>query len=230
MKKLRKKISKLIKKYSIRGKYLNDSYAQNGEDMIISDLLQQTSGFYVDVGAHHPKRYSNTYRFYRMGWRGINIDPVPGMKKMFAKLRNKDINLEMGVAPQTGEMTYYIFNEPALNSFDSRVVEFYKNHPYFKIIDQKKIAVAPLSKILDENLPQGSDIDFLTIDVEGLDYQVLQSNNWEKYRPRLIVCEVPLGSSNKMAAILDSDLGKFLSSKGYELVAKTSGTMFFKSL
>lgn len=53
-------------------------------------------GFYVDVGAHHPMRFSNTYFFYRMGWSGINIDAMPGSMKEFKKYRRRDINLELG--------------------------------------------------------------------------------------------------------------------------------------
>jgi FkbM family methyltransferase len=228
MQKLKKKLRKFAKKYSFRGKFLNDSYGQDGEDMVLSGFLRgKNNGFYVDVGAHHPKRYSNSYKFYRTGWKGINIDPVPGMKKIFDKERPRDINLEIGVGQNSQDLNYYIFNEPALNSFDERVLKIYKDHKVFKMIDQKKIAVLPLSEILDKNLSDATEIDFLNIDVEGLDYEVLQSNNWKKYRPKIILCEVPLGSDGSVKAILNSDIYYFLQAQGYELVAKTCNTMFF---
>ena len=75
------------------------SWSQEGEDMILHRIFGgKKSGFYVDVGAHHPKRFSNTYFFYCHGWRGINIDAMPGRMKLFNQWRPKDINLEMGVA------------------------------------------------------------------------------------------------------------------------------------
>ena len=68
--------------------WANYSWSQEGEDRILYRIFeQQPVGFYVDVGAHHPKRFSNTYFFYRRGWRGINIDAMPGSMKNFEKLK-----------------------------------------------------------------------------------------------------------------------------------------------
>lgn len=75
------------------------SYAQQGEDLILREMLAYAqSGFYVDVGAHHPFRFSNTYLFYKQGWRGINIDAMPGSMKLFDRFRPRDINIQCGVA------------------------------------------------------------------------------------------------------------------------------------
>lgn len=230
MKKIYKKLLTSIKKrFFDYDKFLCKSYSQQGEDRILATLFSQPKGFYVDVGAHHPKHFSNTRIFYCAGWSGINIDAVPGMKELFSKDRPRDINLEIGVGLKREELTYHIFNEPALNSFSPRVAAGLKDHLYFKNTDQKKITVMPLAEILDQYLPLGTVIDFLSVDVEGLDYEVLQSNNWDKYRPKVVVCEVPLGSSTKINAVLDSDIYKFLQNKGYELVAKTTVTLFFMS-
>jgi FkbM family methyltransferase len=70
------------------------SYAQEGEDVLLDRLLaKQTDGFYVDVGAHHPKRFSNTHYFYMRGWSGINIEPNPVVVGSFRQMRRRDINL-----------------------------------------------------------------------------------------------------------------------------------------
>lgn len=75
------------------------SYALQGEDLILREFFEYAkNGFYVDVGAHHPFRFSNTYLFYQSGWRGINIDAMPGSMKLFNRFRPKDINIECGVA------------------------------------------------------------------------------------------------------------------------------------
>jgi hypothetical protein len=98
--------------------WVNRSWSQEGEDMALRRVFEKEKiGFYVDVGAHHPKRFSNTYFFYRMGWNGINIDAMPGSMKEFDKYRGRDINLELGVAKQEGILNSYVFNEPALNTF-----------------------------------------------------------------------------------------------------------------
>jgi len=95
------------------------SYSQEGEDLILLRIFEKKRiGFYVDVGAHHPFRFSNTYRFYLRGWRGINIDPMPGSMRLFNKFRKRDINLELAVGENEDTLIYYMFNEPALNTFD----------------------------------------------------------------------------------------------------------------
>jgi hypothetical protein len=104
--------------------WVNRSWSQEGEDMILRRLFEKKkTGFYVDVGAHHPKHFSNTYFFYRMGWNGINIDALPGTKKEFDKYRGRDINLELGVAKQEGILNYYVYNDHALNTFSVSLVE-----------------------------------------------------------------------------------------------------------
>ena len=116
----------------------NRCYGQDGEDLILNRLLDgQMQGFYVDVGAHHPIRFSNTYLFYERGWTGINIDAMPGSMKKFRKLRPRDINVECGVASSSGKLTFHRFNEPALNTFDD-VEAANKNKPPYHLIDTVK--------------------------------------------------------------------------------------------
>ena len=108
--------------------YLNSHagtyYSQEGEDILLSRIFgEQAEGFYVDVGAHHPRRFSNTYLFYKRGWRGINIDALPGSMKVFQKFRPRDINLELAVSEREQVLTYYMFNEPALNGFSKTISE-----------------------------------------------------------------------------------------------------------
>jgi hypothetical protein len=74
------------------------SYSQEGEDRVLAHVLdigRRDPGFYVDVGAHHPQRFSNTYAFYLAGWRGLNIEPRPGSLSLFQRLRPRDINLNL---------------------------------------------------------------------------------------------------------------------------------------
>lgn len=203
------------------------SYAIQGEDLILRELFEYAkSGFYVDVGAHHPFRFSNTYLFYKVGWRGLNIDAMPNSMKLFNRFRPRDINIECGVAFNGGgSMIYYSFNEPALNGFSPILKTKYDNHPLYRLIDEISVPVRSLESILDEYLPQETHIDFLSVDVEGLDLEVLKSNNWDKYRPKVVVVEC---WDSDLENIYHTETYSFLSSQNYKLFAKTINTLFFK--
>lgn len=204
------------------------SYSQDGEDMILKALFEQKKGykgFYVDVGAHHPVRFSNTKYFYNRGWRGINIEPTPNAIKAFKLFRKRDINLNIGIGPENGSLTFYSFNEPALNSFSKEVSEKIHNNPSkYKIIEELQIDVLPLSEVFDKYLPVGQKIDFISIDVEGLDYQVLLSNDWDRYQPEVILVEENIDVDE----ISKSPIYQFLKSKGYNFFAKTLRTCIYK--
>lgn len=206
--------------------WIQRSWSQEGEDIVLRRIFErQKDGFYVDVGAHHPKRFSNTYLFYRRGWSGINIDAMPGSMSSFEKTRPRDVNIEMGVAQSTGELDYYVFNEPALNGFSADLADEREkaSNPYF-VKEVIKVAVLPLSEILTHHLG-GKNIDFMSVDVEGLDLEVLKSNDWTKYRPKFVLAEVLKSSLHEIEA---HPIAVFMKSKGYVLYAKQVNTVFFK--
>lgn len=202
----------------------NRCYGQDGEDLILNRLLDgQALGFYVDVGAHHPVRFSNTYLFYQRGWRGINIDAMPGSMKKFNKVRPRDINVERGVAGNAGKLTYHRFNEPALNTFDALEAE-HKNKPPYQMIETVEIAVERLDALLARYLPTGQKIDFLSVDVEGKDEEVLRSNDWSRYRPRFILAET---LRSDLLNLGDCPVVQFLRTVNYRPVGKAYNTCFF---
>lgn len=206
--------------------YALKSYSQEGEDMILRRLFEgQKTGFYVDVGAHHPKRFSNTFFFYKKGWSGINIDAMPNCMKLFDKIRPRDINLEVPISDKKQKLKYYMFNEPALNGFLKDLTEKRDGKDNYKIISEKDMETSTLEKILEKYLPSGQEIDFMSIDVEGLDLQVLKSNNWKQFRPKFVLVEV-LGCS--ISEIANSKEYKYLAGFGYEIFAKTVNTVIFR--
>lgn len=207
--------------------YFQKSWSQEGEDMVLSRFFESNKniGFFVDIGAHHPCKYSNTYKFYRKGWRGINIDAAPGSMKLFNKKRPLDINLEIAISEKEENLTYYMFNMPALNTFSQEEAEKKNGKNNYQVIDKKKIRTERLETIFDKYLKFNQKIDFLTIDVEGFDFQVLKSNNWSKYIPEYILVE---DLESNIEQTLSSDLNKFLVSKGYMLIARTYNTLFFR--
>jgi FkbM family methyltransferase len=203
------------------------SYSQEGEDMILRRIFDKINkGFYVDIGAYHPKKFSNTYYFYKMGWNGINVDAMPGSMSKFKSVRKRDINLEIPVSSKKQKLTYYAFNEPALNSFNKELSESRNGKDGYKIIFEKDIETKTLKDILDDYLPNDiKEIDFLSIDVESLDYDVLISNDWQKYRPKLILIE---DLNFKINNLENSNIYNFLKKYDYSFFAKTVNTHFFK--
>ncbi len=207
--------------------YYQKSWSQEGEDLILSRYFEnvKTNGFYVDVGAHHPLRFSNTYKFYKQGWHGINIDAMPGSMNLFDRLRSRDINLEKAVSDSKQMMTYYAFNEPALNGFSKELTEHRDGQANNKVIFKKNIETSTLEEILDQYMPKDQHIDFLSVDVEGLDFAVLKSNNWVKYSPDLILIEI-CGST--LDELLNNEVTIFLRQFGYTIYAKCVNTVIFE--
>jgi len=203
--------------------YQLKSYSQEGEDLILREIFKQQQGFYVDVGAHHPQRFSNTYWFYKKGWYGINIDAMPGSMVKFKKIRPRDVNLEVAIAANEKEMTFFSFSDPAINTFDEKLAALRVKQNY-SLINKEKIKAMPLQKILKDNLPKDINIDFMSIDVEGLDLEVVQSNDWQIFRPRCILVESLNATINKIKA---DPIYNFAIEQKYELFAKTCRTLIF---
>ena len=208
--------------------WINQSYSQEGEDMVLKRIFShQTNGFYIDVGAHHPMRFSNTYLFYKKKWRGINIDALPGSMKLFNKFRPRDINLELGVGQKEEELNYYMFNEPALNSFSKELSEKRdRAQDLYFIKNIIKVEVKPLNKILDAHLTS-SEIDFLNVDVEGLDLDVLKSKDWSKYRPKFILVAILQSSLHDLK---HDPIFKIMKENNYIVFSKQVNTVFFKDI
>lgn len=227
---LRRYVPQVIKdfvRYRVLDGYAVRSYSQEGEDMILRRIFEhQSKGFYVDVGAHHPKRFSNTYYFCRQGWSGINIDAMPGSMKLFKRLRPSDVNLEIPVGSDSKRLTYFVFNEPALNGFDARLShQRDSSGNAFFIVKTMDLETRSLASILDEFLPPNTAIDFLSIDVEGLDLDVLQSNNWYKYRPAVVLVEI---LESTLSELFSSDINVFMEGHGYKVYAKAVNTVIYK--
>lgn len=206
--------------------FLGISYSQDKEDIFLTKYFKnKKKGFYIDVGAHHPSRFSNTYLFYKKGWKGINIDATPGSMKLFNILRPLDTNIEIPVSNNNKKINYYIFDEPALNSFSLKLSKDRDLNTKYKIKKIIKLLPKKLSEILDTYLLKKTKIDFMSIDVEGYEYEVLQSNNWKKYKPEYLLVEVLEYDSVK---IHKDKIYKFLKDKKYKLIKTIGRTAIFK--
>lgn len=194
------------------------SFSQFGEDLIIEALLcseEQKEGFYIDVGAYHPLRYSNSYYFYRRGWRGITIEPNPKGFRKIKQRRPLDICLNVAVSSEQGECSFI-----ADDAYSGLLNVDYPHLGRNKTAEILQVQTQPLSQILDKCLPNGRSIDFLSIDCEGHDLEVLRSNNFEIYRPKLIVVE-------DLNANSDGSIYEFMCDKGYHFQAKVRCSSFY---
>lgn len=169
---------------------LLQSHSQFNEDLLIDLLLgAKNHGFYADVGANDPVFNNNTQRFYRRGWSGINMEPGIKPYQKLCQSRTRDVNLNIGVGSKRGSLTFYdIEADPSLSSFDEQAARDMATH-FGLAVTPKPIEVRPLSDIFAKYAAD-RNIDFLSVDAEGMDLDVLKSNDWQKYRPLLILVEM----------------------------------------
>ena len=208
-------------------------YSQCGEELILVSLLngigKQGPGTYVDIGAHHPIHGSNTYYFYRLGWKGVNIDPSPGIMELFKKARPRDINLEMGIGNKSGNIPFYMLdNHPGLNTFDAETLV--KSGMMERVSKVLEVPVVPFSFVQKMHMQQFKEIVFVTIDTEGFELEVLQGFDFSLHRPSIIAVE--LNDVQTLEQTLQNDSDAYLRGKGYQAVAKnvisnTVATVFY---
>jgi len=203
------------------------SFSQCGEDLIIDELLgHKPDGFYLDVGANDPNRYSNTKRFYLKGWRGINLEPDHDNFQKFVRQRPRDINLNMGAAESSSELEFYKFMPDGLSTFCKEEVNRYLSQGY-KIQQTFQIHVKTLAEILAEHLPN-TQIDFMSVDTEGFDMQVLKGNDWSRFSPTLICIESVIHTIDGKNNQKNDQHDEYLRSLGYKKVADTSLNSIYK--
>lgn len=200
---------------------------QEGENIILERIFaKKNKGFYVDVGAHHPVRFSNTLNLYQKGWLGINIEPNLEVVKIFKSMRPRDINLNIAVSTKKNLCNYYKFKDSALNTTDIKICRLREKQGY-KCIEKNSVRTQTLNQILLANC-KNTKIDLLKIDVEGKEFDVLKSNNWKKFIPKVIICEFINVDLEKLSK---NKVYKFLKSNNYLLYCKLlqNGIFFHKS-
>lgn len=199
--------------------YRQNVYSQDGEELFLREVFQsKKKGFYVDIGANHPYRFSNTLWAYQKGWRGINVEPGIKNYKLLEVLRSEDININCGISNQEGELIYYEFEENGLNTFDKEEAEKLGNY-----INVRSVPVCKLDSIFKRY--KVHEVDFLDIDVEGTELQVLESIDWEKINVKFILLEQ---RGLTLKGVLQSQEYKFLTNMGYEAIGKFDRTVIYE--
>jgi len=203
-------------------KRVKKSYSQCAEDLLIQYIFSLRGirkPSYIDIGANDPFFLSNTALFYKNGSRGINIEANPQLMKQFYKSRPKDINLNIGISDKEDELDFYIMADNTLSTFSKSESDFMISGG--KSLEAiKKIKLTTIANVL-EKYSNNQFPDFLSIDVEGMDFQILQSINFEKSKPKVICVEAaeysPVGAGARRIELID-----FLVSKGYYEYANTN--------
>jgi FkbM family methyltransferase len=190
------------------------SYAQSGEDLIISFLLSYTLGIirptYIDVGAAHPTRINNTYLFYRRGARGVLVEPNVDLIPVLTSVRPEDkvLNIGIGVTDQA-EADYYVCTVPDLNTFSK------EEAAQREVLRVVKMPLVNINQVLAENFDNAPDL--FSIDVEGWDLPILKSLDFGKYRPKIFCVETLVYGSTKIV----TEIGDFMASQRYVPRAQT---------
>lgn len=182
------------------------SFSQLGEDGILQSLVKLCPSIpktYVDVGANHPAKFSNSYLFYLRGFRGVTIEPNPALVELHRFLRPEDIQICAAVSDEAREVDFLFANTDELSGIVAERAD--ASQPEGRIV---RMRTETLKEILDRVWPEPSEIGFLMVDCEGHDAAVLRSHDWERRRPWVVVAEDKSGET-----------AGFMEAKGYFFVA-----------
>ncbi len=207
-------------------------YSYGGIDNLIQQIFKfQENGIYIDIGCGHPIKNNNTYLLNKKGWSGINIDLDIDNIELFKIYRPKDHNICAAISDKVKETDLFFYHsKSALNTIDKNTANYQKA----KVASINKIRTTTLNNVLNESIFNSSNIDFLSIDVEGSELSVLKNFNFNKFKPKVIVVEY-LDLSLKKLEIknlniqnaINSDLYKLITSKNYTLANMVHSDLVF---
>jgi FkbM family methyltransferase len=164
------------------------SYAQNFEDILLERALPHSDGFFIDVGANDPVFHSVTKRFSDRGWRGINVEPNPALCDRLRAERPRDLTLNTGVSDIPGILTF--FEVPECHGWSTFLPEAASSYRRKGVsVVERPVPVTTLEAICAEHALEGGVIDFLKIDAECFERQVIRGANWRRWRPRVVLVE-----------------------------------------
>lgn len=212
-----------LKRRALRevGIHYRKSYAQCGEDMIVRfvfDALKVDRPRFLDLGAHHPTYLSNTYALYAEGSRGVNVDASPAAIAAFRRKRPDDVNLNVGVGTEPGELDFYEMSVPTLSTFSETQARRYEAEGGARIVGTRKVPVRTFHDLVREHFPVTPD--FVSLDVEGLDVAILRSIDFAACRPTVFCIETLTYSSERQGDRID-EIDPIMLAAGYLKYADT---------
>ena len=196
-------------------RYADLSFSQFGEDLLIARALESLkkteTAYYVDIGAFDPFLFSNTCRLRQLGWRGINVDAQSKHIAKFNKHCPDNINIHAAVYSEAGTEKFLCYNCGATGRLAKADLSTSQSVLGESVLEVQDVAVETLTHILSKHAPLDRPFGLLSIDCEGADFEVLKSNDWEKFKPWIVAIE----DSSLNEGVVDS----FLKNYGYELFA-----------
>lgn len=171
------------------------TYSQMGEDVVVYHLPTKVfnkmdRGFYVDVGAYHPRMYSNTRFLNMVGWHGINIDASGEAIAQFSRERPQDINVCCGVGVEEADVPFYEFANSSASTISPQQAKLWQKELGWNLVTTSTVHVRPLNSILEEFLPAGQQMDYMNVDLEGMDGEVIKSLDFSRFRPKVLTIEL----------------------------------------
>jgi FkbM family methyltransferase len=193
-----------------KGQYRR-SYSQHGEDSFVFNYFgSKKAGFYVDIGASHPFRLSNTYLLYQHGWRGVTVEPIPLLGHLHKRWRPQDNLVQKAVGPVPGNLMFQEMLPSVLSTLDVDTARTYVTEGKAQMLRSYSIDVITLEQLF-ANYVGSRAVDLLSIDMEGLDTETVMSFSFDNIRPVMICVEA--NNTDGRRKVL-----AYLNQRGYRLV------------
>ena len=205
-----------------KNKYRKISYSYGSVDLLLEHIFKnQSHGFYIDVGCQHPVMNNNTYLLYKKGWNGINIDLDKKNIDLFNFYRKRDLNLNFAISSQEGERDLFFYHDKsAINTVEKSVA----NYQRAQVKEIKKVKTKTLNSIIENSKFNNLTIDFVSIDVEGHELNVIKGFDLKKYKPKVVIIEF-LDLSLKKLEIKNLNIKNFLKSEIYRYMVDKNYTL-----
>ena len=211
-----------LQKYLQRWRGGQVSYAQCGEDLIVDFIfrsMKKPTPTYLDIGANHPTQINNTYHFYLKGSQGVCVEPDPFLSENIRRKRKRDVVLNIGIAAdENANANFYIMTARTLSTFSEAEAERYVSYGNQKIEQVIQIPCQTVNAVMKQHFP--NSVDYVSIDVEGKDLEILQSFDFATYRPTVFCLETLSYTEDKSERKL-SEIIDYMLAQDYLIYADT---------
>lgn len=195
------------------------SFSQYGEDVFLQQYFKGRKGFYIDIGANHPIRGSNTYKLYQNGWEGLTVEPIKRLYDKHKKFRPRDIQVNAAVGRSPCELTFHEMIPSVLSTCDFEVAKETVSKSLGILLDRYVVPVSTGADLCRKYVVSRT-ISLLCVDAEGYDLAILEGIAWTDFKPELIVCEANEPSEQR-------EIEKFLNLHGYSCIKSFGGSFVF---
>ncbi|QNI30773.1 FkbM family methyltransferase [Alloacidobacterium dinghuense] len=196
------------------------SFSQFGEDLFLRDYFGDRKGLYIEVGGNHPFSLSNTYLLYRMGWRGLVIEPIHRLYAKHRRFRPRDIQVNAAVGDGDGDLRFYEMIPSVLSTCDPQEAANMIAAGSAKLFREYSVPMMSVADLYHTHLAP-HPISLLSVDTEGHDMAVLRGVDWELIQPEIVICE----ANDDIRRL---EISQFLTSHCYENIKSLGCNMLFR--